>query len=259
MAFAPACPNNGLVYAGQAFNVSVLAMNAAEGITQNYRYSAVAAQNFASDVTLSAVASAGGAVIAGAVGALNNTTVANSDFNNGSNAAGTSTPAFTFAAAATAPTDVFIRAIESAGDGVASSLHEGGLKVVSGRIRISNAYGSEILPLTMMANAQYCASIAAGACVWNMNGNDSVTTFNTAANIVPVITNGPLALANVAVTNGVVVLANGSAVLNLAAPGVPGGVSIGLNAPTFLGSVAGQATFGVYRGGNQFIYQREAY
>jgi len=74
--------------------------------------------------------------------------------------ASTSVEEYRFATSPTAPTDIYIRA----SDGEASSKRltnptgtsvEGGVKVVSGRIKVSNAYGSELLPLNLTATAQY--------------------------------------------------------------------------------------------------------
>ena len=57
--------------------------------------------------------------------------------------------------------------------------------------------------------------------------------------------------------------------VTVSAPGVPGSVDLSLNAPTYLlsgsngaavdPSIPGHATFGIYKGDDVFIYQREAY
>ncbi|MBI5889668.1 MAG: DUF11 domain-containing protein [Nitrosomonadales bacterium] len=257
LTFATACPGGGwLAYSGQAFTVEVTARNLAGGVTQNYTYSATPANNFARDVTLSAVDSIGGAANgAGAISA--GTPMASTVFAAGVGTLGT--PVFTFTTTPTVPTDVFVRAT----DGETTSLRtvatdsvEGGLKVVSGRLKVSNAYGSEQLPLPVTATVQYYS--AAGA--WPICSADSVTSFNTGTNLVVNIVKNPLTAANVTVLNaGAVTVANGVRAFTLNRPGVNGSADVSLSSPAYLLSVAGRVTFGVYKGANQFIYMRETY
>jgi hypothetical protein len=195
-------------YSGQPFAVTVTAMNGAGTpvATQNYD----GATAFAKAVTLTPVASAGGAALAGAVGALSSGAASAASFRKGTtNLAGTVSvtngsaavtgtgtafstqltagslvclggkcytvaaiasdtsmtlvsvytgatasgqtlqagQTFTFANRQTAPTPVFVRASDA--DGVTSlragGSVEGGTTVRSGRVRLSNAYGSELL------------------------------------------------------------------------------------------------------------------
>jgi hypothetical protein len=130
-----------------------------------------------------------------------------------------------------------------------------------GRIKLSNAYGSELLSLPITATVQY----------WNgsyvTSSTDSATQFNTklfaaGGNVQPTIVKGPLALANVSVvTPGTVTFANGINTFILAAPTVTGSVDLNIvTAPSYLlPSTTGRATFSVYKGANEFIYQRENY
>jgi hypothetical protein len=131
-----------------------------------------------------------------------------------------------------------------------------------GRINLSNAYGSELLQLPISATVQY----------WNGTGyvissTDSATQFNTklfaaGGNVQPTIAKGPLALANVSVvTPGLVTFANGINTFILVAPTVAGSVDLNIvTAPSYLlPSTTGRATFGVYKGANEFIYLRENY
>ncbi|MEW5904442.1 MAG: DUF6701 domain-containing protein [Pseudomonadota bacterium] len=262
------CPANaygasGMVYSGQAFTVQAVARNTSSCtlppagtfdpatdacVTKNYQGA------YAQSVTLSDAAGVG------AVGSLSNTTLAAANFANGVGTTA-SLPAYTFNAT-TAPTDVTLRASAtiSAVAVDSSTGTESGLKVVKGRFNLSNAYGSEKLPLSLTVTAQYCAAVAAGNCtIWTKNGSDSASSFDTATNLVKAIVSSPLTAADIAVAGGgVLTLANGSVALQLAAPNKTGSVDIGLNAPAYLmPSESGRATFGVYRGGKQFIYQRE--
>lgn len=258
LAFTTACPGNGLVYSGQAFITTVVAMNASAipAQTLNYAYSATAANNFAKQVTLSDVAASGGG--ANGAGALTaGTTMADSKFTLGSGTL--NTPVFAFTATPTAPTDVFVRAEDvetSSLRTVAADSVEGGLKVVSGRIRVSNAHGSEQLALPMTATVQYYVGPG-----WTRSSTDDVTSFSTATDIgATVIKDKPPGSCVVSVSNpGTVNADKGVFSFKLAKTNVTCSADISINAPTYLPSVPGRATFGVYRGNNEFIYLREAY
>jgi MSHA biogenesis protein MshQ len=254
-----ACPAGGMVYSRQAFNVQVNARNLAGAPTANY-----SGQFFAKAVTLSAAATRGGTAIAaiapgGTMGGAN--VAAATTFTGGSNAASLAAPVFTFATAPTLPTSVFVRALDT--DGVvslrtpAATSVEGGVKVVSGRIRIPNAYGSERLQLPMTATVQY---YNAGAS-WVTSATDSISAFNSnltgaGGNVVAVVVNGPLSGVSV-VTPGTAAVVAGVRTFTLAAPGVSGSVNISLNAPIYLPSTTGLATFGIFR--SPLIYRRENY
>jgi MSHA biogenesis protein MshQ len=268
LTFATACPNNNLVYSGQAFTgVTVTAKNASDAVTQNYE-----GATYAKDVTLSPSATSGGAAIATAApgGTMSANAVLAAKFVKGTTAAAPATPIFTFAATPTVPTDVFVRATDT--DGVTSfaKAHEGGVKVVSGRIKVSNAYGSNLLPLTLTVTAQYYNS----ALSWVVSSMDSVTSFAVSA-IVPTIVTSPLTLGNL--SEAVVgdtcannVFCSGVKQFKLSnSANAAGSANISLNAPNYLlsgsngagvnPSISGQATFGVYKGNSNFIYMRESY
>jgi MSHA biogenesis protein MshQ len=129
-----------------------------------------------------------------------------------------------------------------------------------GRIKLSNAHGSELLSLPIIATVQY----------WNgsyvTSATDSETQFNTnlspAGNVQATIVKEPLALGNVSVvTPGLVTFANGVKTFTLAAPNVAGSADLAIiTAPGYLlPRTTGRATFGVYKGANEFIYLRENY
>jgi MSHA biogenesis protein MshQ len=264
------CPLGGLAYSGQAFTANVYARNAAGAITQNYDGTLNTSPNFAKVVTLRAWDALGSEVTENppsGTGSLTGSSVASTAFNRGSTLLGTpGAPVYTFGTNPTAPTDVYIRATDT--DNVtslrvpANTSIEGGVKVVSGRIKFTNAYGSELLALPITATAQYFT-----ASKWATSITDSVTQFDTrlstaGGNVQATIVNGPLALGNISVVApGMVTLANGVTMFRLAAPTVAGSTDLGIvTAPAYLlPSIAGRATFGVHKGPSEIIYMREAY
>ena len=256
-----ACPasndaQDGFVYSGQPFSVQVTAKNAGGNTTQNYQGA------FARDVTLGAWNALGGAT-PNPFGALANNSIAAAAFSAG--IATTATPTYTLATASIAPTDIYLRAVDT--DSVTSlrsvpaNSVEGGVKVVSGRVKIGNAHGSELLPLPLPVTVQY----------WNGTNWMTSTTDSTAlvagnvsfSNCQKYLGN-PSPACKPAVAVGAVTLANGVGSIRLNAPGSGNNGSADLTLdtggwPAWLPSTTGRATFGVYKGNNEFIYLRENY
>ncbi len=252
----PGDNGQGFFYSGQAFTTQVTALNAAGAVTQNYD----SGMALSKDVTLSAYDSPGGSTAnpPGGNGALTLNSIPSTSFSLG--VATTSTPTYTFTAVNTAPTDIYLRAADT--DGVTSNIGaasvEGGVKIISGRIKVSNAYGSELLPLPMTATVQYYD--AAGN--WVTSTTDDATSFNTASDVGKTIVQGPLTGADISVASaGLSVVIGGMKDFTLNPPGTgkTGRADISITAPTYLQSVAGRATFGVYQGNPNFIYRRESY
>ncbi len=258
------CPSNasgasGAVYSGQSFTVQVSAKNLSGATTVNYQ------EQFAKGVTLSAVASSGGAAISttapGGTLSLSRATAA-TDFVSGVNTVAMAKPVFTFATTPTAPTNVYIRARDT--DSVSSlrvssaSSIEGGVKVVSGRIRIPNVYGSELLALPMTATVQYYNE------AWLTSLTDQMTPF-LITSVTPSLVKGPLTLANLTVSAvadtacTAALFCKGTKKITLSnSAHATGSVNISLTGPTapgYLPSLPGLATFGVYR--SPLIYRRE--
>lgn len=130
-------------------------------------------------------------------------------------------------------------------------------KVRYGRLNIDNAYGSELLNLTMKASAQYWSGAG-----YATNLLDDCTPLDTASftmeDYIPGITTGNMGMSKV--TSGGP-LADGVGKFVLAKPGpvVPtskGSVMLKSNLPYLPGR--GRATFGVYKAG-PVIYVRETY
>lgn len=153
------------LYSGQPLDaLTVTAANATGGVTVNYDGTGNTTPNYAKAVTLSAV---------GPAGALSPSSVLASDFVSGVatfSSGSASLPAFTFSNKLTTPASLVIRATDSGG--VSSSAgSEQTVSVRSGRIKISNAFGSEKSSLTVPVQAQYW-----NGRTWVINGDDSCTS-----------------------------------------------------------------------------------
>lgn len=251
------CLGCGFTYSGQAFTTVVSAKNLAGGTTLNYDN----ALGFAKAVTLSDGN-------ANTVGALGNAAVAATVFNAG--VATLTNPVYTFAIAKTVPTTIKLRALDA---DLVSSLRslpavsiEGISEIRSGRMSISNEYGSELLPLSLSFETQY----------WNgtkyaISNTDNASAFNSnlsgaGGNLVATISTAPLTVSNIAVVAPATgVQANGVRTVTLNAPNVTGSVDLLLNAPAYLlaasnaaginPSLPGRASFGVYSGNKTFVYR----
>jgi len=260
----PTCPvlYNGIVYSGQPFSLTVTAMNASDLPTVNYS----TATGFAKTTNLTAWGALGTTTAptgAGALGVLSETAFVKGTLTE-------TAEKYTFNTILTAPTNIYIRA----SDGEASSLRllnptttsvEGGVAVVSGRINISNAHGSELLQLPIAVTVQYwnglnyvtsstdsVTSFAAGAVLWsNCQKLSATSTWPSTMICTPPTSVSPAS----------VVFVKGAGSFILAKPGAgnTGSVDMTTNAPSYLPSNKTRATFGVYKGANQFIYLRENY
>jgi hypothetical protein len=262
---------NGFVYSAEPFMTNVIARNVAGALTANYD----GGLGFSKAVTLTAWNALGSAVTQNpSGGTLASNAIPTSAFTSGSTAAGTpgaptyALPnAFPSATSPPGPTDIYLRAVDT--DNVTSlrggSSIEGGIKIVSGRIQIANAYGSELLMLPIGITVQY----------WSGTGyvtslTDIVTTFTASSvgftncqtnlssgaalpnNCKPLVavTTPP---ASVSITSGV-----GGFRLNAPGAGNSGSADLTINAPTYLPSTTARAGFGIYKGG-PVIYHREMY
>ncbi len=121
-----------------------------------------------------------------------------------------------------------------------------------GRMRLTNAHGSELLKLPVPVITQY----------WNGSGYITSSDDNhTVLNASDVILSNYLRNLNsgeTIVTAPVIV--NGVGKISLSAPGAgnDGSVDLSSSVPSYLPSAPSRATFGIYKGG-PLIYQRENY
>ncbi len=266
--------DQGFVYSGQAFTTNVYARNAVGVTTVNYDGTTNTSPNFAQAVTLYAWDAPGSTTTnnppAASGSSLGSSTINYTSFSQGTTTLTPATPSYTFGTTPTAPTNIYIRATDAdATSQRGASSVEGGIMVVSGRVYIANAYGSELLQLPLTATVQYWNSTTG----WVTSTTDSVTQFNTnlstaGGNIVASIVNGLGSGVSVVSPKGVTVSA-GVAPFTLSPTGVAGSANISLNAPGYLlggsngaavnPSNPGRATFGVYKAPSEFIYLRENY
>ena len=210
-------------YAGQPFSATVTARNAGGATTLNFDGSALLSPNVAQAVTLSDGGATGLGTMAGAG-------IAASAFTAG---VATASPAFGFTSKTTAPLSLQLRAA-NAGAGAAAissaGYSEASMPLRSGRLRLSNAYGSARALLQVPVVAEHW-----GGSAWMLNSADNCTSLLSTS----VAVSNPrtaAGLPSVALsTPGVVSLANGSGLLSLAAP-LPLGSSLTVDLALNLGS-----------------------
>lgn len=165
-----------------------------------------------------------------------------------------------------APTDsdgVVMSAYDLDTDAVAGNDHTkvARTEIRYGRMKLSNAHGSELLPLPIAVTAQYWDGTAY---VTNTLDNDS--SFPAILGVTGVVDSNYQKNLNSGETSVVtppasVVFVNGAASYRLAAPGANNSGSVDMNVDVYpyLPSNIARATFGVYKGANEFIYLRENY
>jgi MSHA biogenesis protein MshQ len=209
-------------YSGQPFSVQIIAKSnwAGNPTTTNYDNTL----GYSKAVTLTDANS--GANNSSALGTLANTSVPAASFSSG--VATVANVTYTFTSKMTAPLEgptsspLKVRATETADPTVSSSGHESLTTSVtsirSGRLKLSNAFGSEKSPLTMVVQAQYWSGQT-----WVANSADGSTSL--AANAFAL--SGALAGSTSAST---ITLVGGVSTLTLAAPGpATGSVDVAIN------------------------------
>jgi hypothetical protein len=164
---AQGCTAGDFTYSAQPFTTTILAMNGLTTPATTVNYHGLAPPYFANSVTLSE----SNAVTAGDL-AL--TALTASEFSMG---IANPTPAFAFASQATAPAMIRLHAADS--DNVSSSGYETAATTTirSGRVRLLNSFGSEILDLPMTMRSEYWQSEASG---WQPNTADSCSNASLA-------------------------------------------------------------------------------
>jgi MSHA biogenesis protein MshQ len=149
-------------YSGERFKVTVKALNADGAVTKNHDGRSSLSPYLAKAVTLS------GASSTGAAGSLTGTAVLASDFAKGE---ATVRPTYTFTNKATAPASITISAAENSPGTVSSASGANGVaQVRSGRLFLSNAFGSGRTPLKVPAQLQHWSGKA-----WVLNSEDNCT------------------------------------------------------------------------------------
>ncbi len=149
-----------------------------------------------------------------------------------------------------------------------------------GSIKIGNAVGSELTPLTLTTTALYCNAVSGASCNDWKKSPDNTSSFVVAT---PPTTSAVsfgnyqknYTAATVAGSPKTVSLAGGVGAFTLSAPGAGKNGSVAMSIPLLTGAncllatvplgcylpttAAGIATFGVYQGRKEFIYLRENY
>ena len=270
---ALSCAPAGMIYATQPFGVTLTARSLSSATTLNYDgyfSHAVALQAWnasGSGIVQNPPASPAGSVLSGAA-------VPAASFRAGVAVLnGAASPAYRFPFAwpsafstLTAPTAIYVRALETGADGVTSARGsasvEGGVTVVSGRLYMNNNFGSEMLSMPIFFNAQY----------WNgtrfiNSASDNASTFY-ASDIVLSNCRGGLnagagaciATLGVAAVPASVVLVSGAARFRLNAPGRgnTGSVDLGITSFPWLPSSTTRIRLGLDKGG-PVLHFRESY
>lgn len=261
----PATGCTGFAYSGQPFTVLVTAKNGVTptaGTTQNYH----SATSFSRAVSLSEETGAAGSLYVGATSGGSNA-VPSTVFVNGIGTvlySATTNPApisFRFTASPKVPTNIRVQAEDS--DTLPSKASNGGtdgsIDIWSGRLALSNAYGSELLPLAVPAKVQYWTTAG-----WIQNTADSCTGL-----VVPTVGNG--GLTNTVSTKTTATLlstvAAGNINLQLSRPGagnaglvdISGTILRGVSTWLTLPAPSARACFGSCGPRSPVIYFRESF
>lgn len=205
-------------YSGQPFVMTATAMNANGEVTENYDGGSSMSPAFAKAAGVTAATNGG-------TGQLELSSIPASSFVRGVGAL--NNQMFTFSNKMTEPTLVALRAINS--DGVSSAgKTEHAVSLRSGRLRVSNAFGSERSPLELPMQAQYWTGKA-----WALNEADSCTVVTPGS----VVRSRYLDHRGASTSSwssapiGVVFLSNGQGKLRMSAPtdGLTGTVELSIN------------------------------
>lgn len=238
-------------YSGQPYTVAITARGQANNPLGNYD----GGLGFAKATTLSN---------AGDTANFTNNVVAALDFTSGT--ATINDIYYTFPDAETLPTTLQMRGVDT--DTASSAGYtEGTIQIRSGRMRLSNANGSELLALPVPFAIETYRDLGGGINGWDIESGDTCTTV-AAPDVVDDNYQGALG----SVTIGSVPQGSGSGNLLLDAPDVTGTVDLTIDLDV-LGSPwlkfdwsgggpenpVGRAAFGIYDGDPQRIYLREIY
>mgnify|MGYP003351679881 CR=1 FL=1 len=220
----PGC--NTFTYSGQPFTTTVTAVNALGATTQNFDGSSNSSPTQAMATTLSALNGAS------SLGSLETTSLSASAFSQG--VATLSTQRFTYTSKVTGASTLGVRA--KASPQVTSESHTEGTTVLrSGRLRVSNGFGSTQQNLVLSVQAHYWNGQA-----WVLNDADSCTTLPASAVAVGTPTDFQGNTASWTTRASAISLLQGKGSLTLIAPssGQSGTVFVALN----LGSTSTDAS-----------------
>jgi MSHA biogenesis protein MshQ len=210
-------------YAGQPMPTTVTAQNAAGTTTRNFNGTATTAPGFAQAVTLADANGLG-------LGSLSGNTIAASAFSAG---VASATPSYSFTTKTTAPQSLVLRATNGAsGSSLISSLGyaEPTLPRRSGRLRLSNAFGTATAALQVPVVAEYW-----GGSAWLLNSADNCTAL-AGTSVALGNPRGATGAASTATSSaGALAIGSGSGTITLAAPS-PAGSTLSLDIALNLGA-----------------------
>jgi MSHA biogenesis protein MshQ len=249
------CATGGFTYSGQPMTVTVTAKNASGAAMANFD-----AATFAKAVTLTEAN--------GIAGSLAAASVASTAFSAGVAGA---TPVFTFGTRTTAPSIIKLRATDATDAENSAAGLEGTANLRSGRLRMINAYGSELLALSVpqWLSAQYWTGGN-----WMLNTDDSCTHLavpTSASGMVfgpgNLVAGSTLASIQGATSgNGTLLAGDAGFLLSRPSGGKTGYVDITMATPAWLSypwsssaasAAQGRATFGRYK--SPLVFMRENY
>jgi acetyltransferase-like isoleucine patch superfamily enzyme len=208
-------------YSGQPIPLTVAAFNAAGGATENYYYVDTATQpgiGFSRQVTITAFNPTSGAAIPPATGAMSDNTVPDTQFMPGG--AALAKPKFTFANIFTAPTSIRLRAATATPVVSSAGYSEGVTEIRSGRLRLTNVFGSATQTAKMPVRAEYWTGQS-----WLLNSLDT----GTDATRVPKAAVALSPTGSGSVMSADVILVNGQGLITLTPPAKPGYVDLAVN------------------------------
>jgi MSHA biogenesis protein MshQ len=249
------CATGGFTYSGQPMAVTVTAKNATSSTMANFD-----AASFAKTVTLNEAN--------GIAGSLTAASVASAAFVAG---VASTAPVYTFSTRNTTPSTIKLRATDATDAENSATGLEGTALVRSGRLRMLNAYGSELLALSV---PQWLQTQYWNGSSWTLNSADSCTNLvvpTSASGMVfgpgNLVAGSTMASIN-GVTTGSGTLLAGDAGFKLTRPGSGknGFVDITVTTPAWLSypwvsstpsAAKGRATFGTYK--SPLIFMRENY
>jgi MSHA biogenesis protein MshQ len=211
-------PCSSFTYSGQPFSVTTTAYSANNTVTTNNDGTGNTSPNQANAVTLSAASNGG-------TGSMNPSVVSASSFNQGE--ATVSTPVFTFTNKLTGPTTLAVRAQDSVYATVSSlGFAEGTLALRSGRLRFSNAFGSEKSSLNLPVQTQYWSGKS-----WIKSDGDGCTSVLASAVALSGYTNAKGGSGTWTTSASPITMVNGAGTLSLSAPSpvATGTVNVALN------------------------------
>ena len=214
----PACSGS-FSYAGQPFTVKVVARNKAGAQTSNYDGVSLAPY-FARNVTLSD----GGSPSLG-LGTFSGTLIAQGSFSLG--VATTTAPTYSYSVKQTGANTLKVRATDTDGVSSAGAGTEGTTLLRSGRLRLSNGFGSKSSPLGLAVEAQYWTGKS-----WIKNAQDSCTVIpaSAIARFNPLTPTGTVSTAMNNTASAVTIAAGaGTLTLSAASPAAAGSLDVAIN------------------------------